>query len=172
MYKMYIKFFDVLSLQSLKHDSGVISLSLDSTTNILIKKRLDIISLDELIVDIKYKKKNKTTLNTRYELNIVGKQKCVVTLKALDFKIEKKFNMNFININKSDLKKLDDEYLEPIINNQVNLGEVALQMISLFLDPYPKSKSFNNIIENYNNKEEKHSINNNNMFELLNNLKK
>jgi len=57
MYKMYIKFFDVLSLQSLKHDSGVISLSLDSTTNILIKKRLDIISLDELIVDIKYKKK-------------------------------------------------------------------------------------------------------------------
>ena len=45
-------------------------------------------------------------------------------------------------------------------------------MISLFLDPYPKSKSFNNIIENYNNKEEKHSINNNNMFELLNNLKK
>ena len=56
--------------------------------------------------------------------------------------------------------------------NQVNLGEVALQMISLFLDPYPKSKSFNNIIENYNNKEEKYSIDNNNMFELLNNLKK
>ena len=31
-------------------------------------------------------------------------------------------------------------------------------MISLFLDPYPKSKSFNNIIENYNNKESRYNI--------------
>jgi len=150
MNKISINFFDVLPLESLKYNIGDINLSLDSSTNTLITKRLDIISLDELNVNIKYKQINKTTLNTIYQLKIVGKQKCVVTLEALDFKIEKIFNMNFININKLDLKKLDDEYLEPIKNNKVNLGEVALQMISLFLDPYPKLKSFNNIIENNN----------------------
>ena len=57
-------------------------------------------------------------MNAFYKLHIKGLQECVVTLEKLKFIIKKDFNMRFIDSNKLDIEKLDDEYLEPIHNKK------------------------------------------------------
>ena len=80
--------------------------------------------------------------------------------------------MNFVDSNKLDIKNLDDEYLEPIINKKINFGEIAIQMLNLYLDPYPRSNNNNKVLDELNNKKNKKLINNNNPFEVLNKIKK
>ena len=172
MSNLTISISDTVSIELLNKNEGHISLILDNYKKKDIEKRLDLFCLEKFIVEIKYNKINKIDIKSLYKIFVKGKQKCVVTLEPINFSIKEKFNMSFIDSNKIDVKKLDDEYLEPIINNHINFGEVAIQMLSLFLDPYPRSKRDNTILDNINNNFSKNISNNNNAFEVLNKIKK
>ena len=51
-------------------------------------------------------------------------------------------------IEKSYAKNITDEFIEPIYNGEVNFSDIAIQMFSSFLDPYPKINDGNISLKN------------------------
>jgi len=169
---MFLNIFDKVSTESLNKDKGVINLIEGDNEIKDLEKHLDLFSLEKLKVKIRYEKINKVDLKTFYKLHVRGYQKCVVTLRPVIFTIKEEFKMDFIDSSKVDIKSLNDEYIEPIINHQINFGNIAIQMLSLYLDPYPRSKNKNYILDGINNLDKRNLLINNNAFEELNKIKK
>ena len=80
-------------------------------------------------------------------MDIEGEQKCVISLKPVKFLIKENFTINFYDHKKIELSTLEDEFTEPIYNGEVNFSEIAIQMFSSFLDPYPKINNGNISLE-------------------------
>ena len=123
-------------------------------------------------IDINYNKIDKVELIAKYEIIATGEQKCVISLNPVKFKIKNVFNIKFIDEQKVDLSTLDDEFIEPIYNNNINFSEIGVQMLDSFLDPYPKINNGDVDLNRVYNNEDNFEINKNNPFEVLNNINK
>ena len=166
-----VKFNKLMSLEHLG-DSRKIIIKIDKNDKKNISKRLDLIKLDTLNIDINYNKIDKMELIAKYEIIATGEQKCVISLNPVKFKIKNLFNIKFIDEQKVDLPTLDDEFIEPIYNNNINFSEIGVQMLDSFLDPYPKINNGDVDLNRVYNNEDNFEINKNNPFEVLNNINK
>ena len=172
MNKFTIKFDEIILISSLKKKSGSINIVHDDSDKLSISKRLELINVKNISIELDYKKINTTDILVNYKLNADGEQKCVVTLKPVKFNIKEIFTINFCDHSKLDLSSLEDEFIEPIYNSEINFSEIAIQMFYSFLDPYPKINNGNIKLDIfYKNKFSKNK-NKNNPFEVLNNLNK
>ncbi|MFP6779888.1 MAG: hypothetical protein VB916_06335 [Alphaproteobacteria bacterium] len=172
MNKFTIKFDEIILISSLKKKSGSINIVHDDSDKLSISKRLELINVKNISIELDYKKINTTDILVNYKLNADGEQKCVVTLKPVKFNIKEIFTINFCDHSKLDLSSLEDEFIEPIYNSEINFSEIAIQMFYSFLDPYPKINNGNIKLDSfYKNKFGKNK-NTNNPFEVLNNLNK
>jgi len=172
MNKFTIKFDEIILIGSLKKKSGSINIVHDDSDKLSISKRLELINVKNISIELDYKKINTTDILVNYKLNADGEQKCVVTLKPVKFNIKEIFTINFCDHSKLDLSSLEDEFIEPIYNSEINFSEIAIQMFYSFLDPYPKINNGNIKLDIfYKNKFGKNK-NKNNPFEVLNNLNK
>ena len=172
MNKFTIKFDEIILISSLKKKSGSINIVHDDSDKLSISKRLELINVKNISIELDYKKINTTDILVNYKLNADGEQKCVVTLKPVKFNIKEIFTINFCDHSKLDLSSLEDEFIEPIYNSEINFSEIAIQMFYSFLDPYPKINNGNIKLDIfYKNKFGKNK-NKNNPFEVLNNLNK
>ena len=172
MNKLKIKFNSVTKLDSLKKKSGIISIINQDLEKSSVCKRLDLLKLNACSIDIEYKKLNSNDIIANYKLDIEGEQKCVISLKPVKFLIKEKFTINFYDHKKLELSTLEDEFTEPIYNGEVNFSEIAIQMFSSFLDPYPKINNGNISLERVYKVKSPSNKNKNNPFEVLNNLNK
>ncbi len=79
------------------------------------------------------------------DLRAAVTQSCVVTLAPLDVTIDEPFSLVFragIDEDEADriaLEELEDEIVEPLIDDVIDIGEVVAQQLALALDPYPRS---------------------------------
>ena len=171
MIKKVIKYNEIVSLENLSINSHL-DIEIDQINKIEISKRLDLIKLDIFKMTINYSQVNNIESIAGYTLKSVGEQKCVISLDPVKFKINKFFNIKFVNNKKLDLSELDDEFIEPIYNNKINFSEVGTQIFSSFLDAYPKINNGDvNLNSKYSN-EDNTKINKKNPFEVLNNINK
>ena len=171
MVKKNIKYNELLSMDYLSNNSNI-HIKIDQIDKTEICKRLGLIKLDIFEMDINYNQVDKMESVGLYALNSVGEQKCVISLEPVKFHIKKFFNIKFVNNKKLDLSVLDDEFIEPIYNNQINFGEVGTQIFASFLDIYPKIDNGNiNLNSKYNNEDDS-KVNKKNPFEVLNNINK
>ena len=171
MVKKVIKYNELVSLENLSINSHL-DIEIDQIDKIEISKRLDLIKLDIFEMTINYSQVSKIESLAKYELNSVGEQRCVISLNPVKFKINKFFNIKFVNNKKLDLSVLDDEFIEPIYNNQINFGEVGTQIFASFLDVYPKIDNGDiNLNSKYSNEDDS-KVNKKNPFEVLNNINK
>ena len=166
-----VKFNELMSLEHLGNSSQIM-IRIDKNDKKNISKRLDLIKLDTLNIDINYNKIDKMELIAKYEIIATGEQKCVISLNPVKFKIKNVFNIKFIDEQKVDLSTLDDEFIEPIYNNNINFSEIGVQMLDSFLDPYPKINNGDVDLNRVYNNEDNFEINKNNPFEVLNNINK
>ena len=166
-----VKFNELMSLEYLGNSSQIM-IRIDKNDKKNISKRLDLIKLDTLNIDINYNKIDKMELIAKYEIIATGEQKCVISLNPVKFKIKNVFNIKFIDEQKVDLSTLDDEFIEPIYNNNINFSEIGVQMLDSFLDPYPKINNGDVDLNRVYNNEDNFEINKNNPFEVLNNINK
>ena len=166
-----VKFNELMSLEHLGNSSKIM-IKIDKNDKKNISKRLDLIKLDSLNIDINYNKIDKVELIAKYEIIATGEQKCVISLNPVKFKIKNVFNIKFIDEQKLDLSTLDDEFIEPIYNNNINFSEIGVQMLDSFLDPYPKTNNGDVDLNRVYNNEDNFEINKNNPFEVLNNINK
>ena len=166
-----VKFNELMSLEHLGN-SGKIMIKIDKNDKKNISKRLDLIKLNNLNIDINYNKIDKEILIANYKIIATGEQKCVISLNPVKFKIKNLFNIKFIDEKKIDLSTLDDEFIEPIHNNNINFSEIGIQMLDSFLDSYPKINNGDIDLNRLYNNEDNFEINKNNPFEVLNNINK
>lgn len=79
------------------------------------------------------------------ELRAAVTQSCVVTLAPLEVTVDEPFTLVFragIDEDEADriaLEDLEDEIIEPLIDDVIDMGEVVAQQLALALDPYPRS---------------------------------
>jgi len=171
MLNKIIKFDELISMESLNKNIGNINISIDKIDKINISKRLDLIKLDALEININYNKVNKIELVAKYNIIAIGYQKCVITLNPIKFNIKEFFNMRFKNIKKIDLSSLEDEFIEPIYNN-INFSEIGVQMFASFLSLYPKINNGKIDLKSISKDDVNNEENNNNPFQVLNNINK
>ena len=171
MLKKIIKYNESVSIDNLGNNS-YLNIEINQTDKIEISKRLDLIKLDVFEMTINYIQVSKTESLAKYTLNSVGEQKCVISLSPVKFKIDKFFNIKFINNNKLNLPSLDDEFIEPIFNNKINFCEVGTQIFASFLDAYPKINNGDIKLNSIYSNEDDSKVIKKNPFEVLNNIKK
>jgi uncharacterized metal-binding protein YceD (DUF177 family) len=172
MNKFAINFDELILISSLKKKSGIITIIHEDSDKLSISKRLDLINLKDIYVELDYRKINSTDILVNYKLNATGEQKCVVTLKPVKFNIKENFTINFCDHNKIELSSLEDEFIEPIYNSEINFSEIVIQMFYSFLDSYPKINNGNVKLDNFYKNRLSENKNKNNPFEVLNNLNK
>ena len=79
------------------------------------------------------------------DLRAAVTQSCVVTLAPLEVTIDEPFTLVFragIDEDEADLialENLEEEIVEPLIDDVIDIGEVVAQQLALALDPYPRS---------------------------------
>ena len=171
MLKKNIKYNESVSIDNLSNNS-FLNIEIDQIDKIEISKRLDLIKLDIFEMTINYIQVSKMESLAKYTLNSVGEQKCVISLNPVKFKIDKFFNIKFINNNKLNLPSLDDEFIEPIFNNKINFCEVGTQIFASFLDAYPKINNGDIKLNSIYSNEDDSKVIKKNPFEVLNNIKK
>ena len=128
--------------------------------------------VDSSALDGNDTKLNSNDIIANYKLYIEGEQKCVISLKPVKFLIKENFTINFCDHKKIELTTLEDEFIEPVYNEEVNFSEIAIQMFASFLDPYPKINNGNVSLESVYKDKSTSNKNKNNPFEVLNNLNK
>lgn len=109
----------------------------------LLALRFDLISLEKIEVSLKIKRiEENEVIEAVGNLFAVGAQKCVITLKPVTFDIKQPIFWNFTNKNEGDYQiDFDIDSAEPdeiIEDNQIDLGELAVQQLADLLDPYPR----------------------------------
>ena len=105
MVKKVIKYNELVSLENLSINSHL-DLEIDQIDKIEISKRLDLIKLDIFEIAINYSQVSKIESIAEYTLKSVGEQKCVISLEPVKFKINKFFNIKFVN-NKKKSENFD-----------------------------------------------------------------
>ena len=171
MLKKTIKYNESVFIDNLSNNS-CLNIEINQIDKIEISKRLDLIKLDIFEMTINYMQVSKTESLAKYTLHSVGEQKCVISLSPVKFKIDKFFNIKFINNNKLNLPSLDDEFIEPIFNNKINFSEVGTQIFASFLDAYPKINNGDIKLNSIYSNEDVSEVIKKNPFEVLNNIKK
>jgi len=107
--------------------------------------RFDIPAVHRLEADVTLRRLPGGDVSFIAEFRASVTQTCVVTLEPLDIDIAEGFTLLFrpgIDEDEADrlaLEAIDDEVIEPLIDDVIDIGEVVAQQLSLALDPYPRA---------------------------------
>ncbi len=78
-------------------------------------------------------------------------RRCVVSLEpmveTIDEEISMVFDRNFVEAD--DDRDDDDEWREPLDGDEIDLGELLVQHLSLALDPYPRRQDADSLLDEY-----------------------
>ena len=85
-------------------------------------------------------------IHIRGELSAEVRQICVATLEPFDSAVTETFETSFTSASAQNEPDLDvivdavgDDEPEPIVGGRIDVGELAVQYLSLALDPYPRN---------------------------------
>ena len=103
-----------------------------------IAKRLDILSIESLSVQLELFRylTGDVTLVGRIVADIV--QACVVTLEPVTQHVDAPLYQRFSSRAEEEEGE-DEDPVEPIVDDEIEVGDVIVQNLSLALDPYPRA---------------------------------
>lgn len=132
-----------------------ISVSPDTAQKAAIASRIGVVDLKDFKVDFQLMRESGHIIHVQGHLKAKVTQSCVVTLEDIESKVEDEFEAWFTDAeNAVPFKKLQHEALskkemldlpmleesedpDPVENGKIDLGEVAVQYLSLAVEPYP-----------------------------------
>lgn len=105
----------------------------------VIAARLGILSVDSLTADLELFR------DLTGDVNLVGRivadvrQVCVVTLDPVAQHVESSIFQRFSGQNDEEEEGEDEDPVEPIVEGEIEVGDVIVQNLALALDPYPRA---------------------------------
>ncbi len=127
-------------------DEGTRHLVADADQRAALCKRFDLLSLDRLEADLRYRRDGRIVeISGRLRGELT--QTCVVTLEPLADRVDEEFVRQFdpdmvvaeddeLDLTVDDL--LDETVCDPLVGDTVDLGEVVAEQFGLAIDPYPR----------------------------------
>ncbi|MBS0272228.1 MAG: DUF177 domain-containing protein [Proteobacteria bacterium] len=126
-----------VDIETISHKPHHFHLVANSEDRHVIARRLSLVSLEKL--DAQLYLENGKEIYLTGEIVADVSQQCVRTLVYLPQHLEIKVDEIFLHKTETeseiDLEDLDSR--EPLQGNQLDLGEIVVQLLSLNLDPYP-----------------------------------
>jgi uncharacterized metal-binding protein YceD (DUF177 family) len=109
--------------------------------------RLGLVSIDMLEAVIRLEREASGVVHVSGRLEAEFVQTCIVTLAPFPSHVEDSFETDFSADSPVESPSLDAEFVfdlendppEPIIDGNIDLGELVAQYLSLALDPYPRA---------------------------------
>lgn len=139
------EFSRVVSLGDLAGGEVQRHISADSDERAAIARRLGLVRLDRCEAQValrRLKRGRRLALAGRLQAEVV--QTCVVSLEPFSAGIEESFSLLYAAASGRSAEKevqvgLDDaDSPEPLVGNEIDIGEVVTQHLALALDPYPR----------------------------------
>jgi uncharacterized metal-binding protein YceD (DUF177 family) len=113
-------------------------IQIDTVECAAIAKRLDIMSIENMTADLELFR------DLTGDVNLVGRiqadivQACVVTLEPVAQHIDVSIYQRF-SARTEEEEGEDEDPVEPIADDEIEVGDVIVQNLSLALDPYPRA---------------------------------
>lgn len=110
-------------------------------------KRFDIDALDRLEAEITVSRQAGALFRVEGRLNAIYRQTCVVTLEPIETVVAEPFTLLYSprpdgapagEGGEIVLESEADDWPEPILADQIDLGEAVAQQLALTIDPYPR----------------------------------
>ena len=132
----------IFSVKALKDAPIKIDIEANDIERDALATRFQILAIEKLKTSLKIHRKNGLIL-VEGELQAKISQTCSITLDPFKNTVIDQFTIEFDPSIVWDDFCLDEEFFgdtpEPIINNQIDLGELVAQQLFLCIDPYPRS---------------------------------
>ena len=120
-----------------------------------VARRLDLVTLAEFAFEGRIEKGPRTGIFiVRGNVEAAFTQRCVVTLEPVPARIDVAVERYFVIDGTTDAAEVvvspDDEEPEPIEGDLLDLGEIAVEELSLAIDPYPHAADAPAVLRSYN----------------------
>ncbi len=105
-------------------------------------KRFGLISVERLAATVRLKAVNgSTAIRLDAHVDAAVTQPCVVTLGPVPAEVSSDFVLLFTRDQGGDEVELafEDEIVEPLIGDEIDIGEAVAQELGVALDPYPRA---------------------------------
>lgn len=121
-------------------------LSADPATRAAVAKSLGLRDLSRLVAHFDLSRRGRDGLHVAGTVTATVGQTCVVTLEPIDREVEEPVDLTFAPASattaddhgKVDVSYAADDTVEPLIGGQVDLGAIAIEFLTLAIDPYPR----------------------------------
>jgi len=120
-----------------------------------VARRLELVTLDDFSFEGRIEKGPRTGIFiVRGTIEATFTQRCVVTLEPVPARLEVPVERYFVVDGTADANEVvvspDDEEPEPIDGDLLDLGEIAVEELSLAIDPYPHAADAPAVLRSYN----------------------
>ena len=120
-----------------------------------VARRLDLVTLGELDFEGRIEKGPRVGIFiVRGTVEAAFTQRCVVTLEPVPARLEVPVERYFIVDGTAEASEVvvspDDEEPEPLDSDLLDLGEIAVEELSLAIDPYPHAADAPVVLRSYN----------------------
>jgi hypothetical protein len=132
----FVREIDVVEIEPGQRDHVVFKANPEEC--VAIAKRLKLISMSTFIVDIYVLRELSGDVSIFGDIAAEVEQACVVTLEPASDTVKASVMQRF-TAREDDEEAEDEDPVELIIEDQIEVGEVLLQNLSLALNPYPRA---------------------------------
>lgn len=139
------EFSRVVSVARLGSDPAVHRITASAVEAAALAQRFGIPAVHRLEAVVTLQRRPGGDIAFAADLHAAVTQSCVVTLAPLEVVVDEPFTLVFrpgIDEDEADriaLEDLEDELVEPLVDDVIDIGEVVAQQLALALDPYPRS---------------------------------
>jgi uncharacterized metal-binding protein YceD (DUF177 family) len=128
-----------VSIADLSTDSPQkVEIEADAAECAAIAGRLDILAVDALKAEIELFRDLTGDVNLVGRIQADVRQACVVTLDPVEQQIDTRIFQRFSGRD-DDPEGEDEDPVEPIVENEIEIGDIVVQNLALALDPYPRA---------------------------------
>ena len=113
-------------------------IQVDAVECAAIAERLDILSIEDMSAELELFR------DLTGDVNMVGRivadivQACVVTLEPVAQRVDARLYQRF-SARAEEEEGEDEDPVEPIVDDEIDVGDVIVQNLALALDPYPRA---------------------------------
>jgi Large ribosomal RNA subunit accumulation protein YceD len=142
------EFSRMVAIGRLDGDKIMEKIEASEAERVALARRFGLVSLDKLEADVTLRRMGHGPV-VRFEGSLRAKvvQRCVVSLDSIENVIEEDFALHFAperrdrpsgHVIEKDYGDDGDDLPEPLVDDQIDIGEAVAQHLALALDPYPR----------------------------------
>jgi len=169
-------FTKILLEEDLGEAAKFVHLEANAVERSALATRFELVSVELLVGDLVIERiKGSDLIRVRGQMSAEIRQSCVISGETVSGNLVEKVDERFGPLGKTEIEieiAVEEEApLEPIMNGEIDLGEIIAQYLGVAIDPYPKAPGAK-ILQQYQGEEGDMDETRENPFEVLSSLQR